>query len=326
MIRFFIAPNDEGQRLDKFLKKYLRNAPLSHVYKLIRKDVKVNGRREKPEKPLEAGDEIVIFISEEDIKGLVCKRSAERPRRQFRIAYEDSNILVAEKPLGLLTHGDAVEKKNTLANQVVGYLVDKGEYDLGEKTFSPAPVIRLDRNTTGLVIFGKNREALKSLNSMIRERNRIRKYYQTIVSGEVPADLVLRGRIEKDQRKNTVSVTGGGDVGKEIETRVRVIEKSRGFSLVEVELVTGRSHQIRAHLAHEGYPVIGDAKYGDRRLNRAFSEKYGLTTQFLHAGRLVFHDVAPFFDYMAGVEIKAPLPDELRRIKEAIFGGDNRRS
>jgi 23S rRNA pseudouridine955/2504/2580 synthase len=202
----------------------------------------------------------------------------------------------------------------------MGYLIEKGEYDPAERTFSPAPVNRLDRNTTGLVIFGKNSTALKNLNRMIKERNHIRKYYLTIVAGELKKDCVLKGKLEKNTIDNKVNILEqDGSTGKEIETIIKVLDKTRGFTLVEVELVTGRTHQIRAHLAHEGYPVIGDTKYGNKHLNFELSKKYNLTTQILHAERLYFDNMTPYFEYMAGLEVKAEPPKEFSRIKDGIF-------
>jgi len=320
MIKFSITENDGNQRLDKFLKKYLRNASLSHVYKLLRKDVKVNGRREKPETILYAGDEIILYISEEDEKAFKSDRVISKQKRQFSIAYEDKNLIIVSKPFGLLTHGDSFEKKKTLANQVTGYLIENGEYDTSEKSFSPAPVNRLDRNTTGLVMFGKNSMAVKNLNLMIKERSHIRKYYSTIVVGEIKKDITLKGRLEKDTVENKVSISDEfGEDGKEIETVVKVISSAKGFTLVEVELITGRTHQIRAHLAHAGCPVIGDTKYGEKHSNWKINQKYGVTTQILHAERLYFDNMLPYFDYMSGLEVKAELPKEFKKIKEEIF-------
>ena len=245
MVKLTITTNDGSQRLDRFLKKYLKNAPLSHIYKLIRKDVKVNGRRAKAETMLSEGDELALYISEAELEEYRRLKKKTTAKRQFGIAYEDENLLVAEKPFGLLTHGDAREKKNTLANQVCGYLQQKGEYDPArEKVFVPSPANRLDRNTTGLVIFGKNSRALQVLNQMIRDKSRISKFYLTIVSGELKDMLVLSDKMEKDERKNRIRVLpSDSEAGKQMETIVRPVKTRKGFTLAEVELITGRTHQ-----------------------------------------------------------------------------------
>ena len=167
-----ITANDAGRRLDRFLRKYLRNASLGEIYKLIRKDVKVGGKRKDQSYVLCEGDILALYIADEvldkmtgagDVQGgpAAGRQSHRKAKRQFRIIYEDDNILIADKPFGLLTHGDAHEKKNHLANQVKDYLIEKGSYDpASEKVFSPAPANRIDRNTTGLVLFGKNSAAL----------------------------------------------------------------------------------------------------------------------------------------------------------------------
>lgn len=321
MIKILIGQNEENQRLDRFLKKYLKNAPLSVIYKIIRKDVKVNGKRGAIDSVLHTGDEVSLYISEEEMDHFLQPKQHQKSKKQFTIAYEDENILIVEKPFGLLTHGDQNEKKNTLANQVVGYLIEKGEYQPRvEKTFVPSPVNRLDRNTTGLVIFGKNNRSLQSLNHMLREKGFVQKYYLTIVSGEMNTALVLKDKMEKDHDRNTVKVMDMEEEGGKImETIARPLSVKNGFTLVEVELVTGRTHQIRAHLGNAGYPVIGDAKYGKREINRRIEQKYGLTTQFLHAYRLYFEKGESPLDYMAGTLVKGDLPANLARIKEDMF-------
>ena len=177
MIKFTVGENQGNQRLDRFLKKYFAKSSLSHVYKLIRKDVKVNGRRKSPETLLEPGDEITIYNSAEEAEAMQRKAKEVRAKKQFSVVYEDENILAVEKPFGLLTHGDGKEKKNHLANQVLDYLIAKGDYvPAEEKTFVPSPANRLDRNTTGLVLFGKTSAALRELNGMLRERGAIDNY------------------------------------------------------------------------------------------------------------------------------------------------------
>jgi 23S rRNA pseudouridine955/2504/2580 synthase len=330
MIRLTITKNEEKQRLDRFLRKYLRNAPLSGVYRMIRKDVKLNGRRAGADALLAEGDSVTLYVSDEAVAAFRAQKPSSSGKRQFRIAYEDDRVLIVEKPFGLLTHGDKTEKKNTLTNQVAAYLADRGAYDPGaERTFAPAPVNRLDRNTTGLVIFGKTFGALQCLNLMIREWGYIGKYYLTVVRGEARRALVLRDLMKKDARRNTVRVVGpreaaGGARERLMETTARPLAVSNGFTLMEVELITGRTHQIRAHLAQAGYPVIGDPKYGDDRVNGAIERKYGLTTQFLHAHRIAFEKGAGELAYLAGLAVETPLPQQLERVRSALFGSGTR--
>jgi len=322
MIKITITENEEKQRLDRFLKKYLRNAPLSYIYKLVRKNVKINGKRASEEQMLSKGDEVTLYISEEEANRYLAETKKTSSKRQFCIAFEDQHVIAVEKPAGLLTHGAKDEKENTLANQVVGYLIEKGDYKASKAgTFTPAPVNRLDRNTSGLVLFGKDYPALKALSQMLREREYIKKYYLTITAGEMKRELHLTDRMEKNKEKNIVKVLEGeGDFGKSMETQARPLAWTNGYTLVEVELVTGRTHQIRAHLAKAGYPVIGDDKYGSASVNRKVKEAFGLTAQFLHAYRLYIADALPPIEDLAGKEILSQLPPDLARIKDRLFG------
>ena len=327
MIKITITENQGNQRLDRFLKKYFDNAPLSHIYKMIRKDIKVNGKRLTNESMIQAGDEMTIYISEEDAKKLQKPVKQVRAKKQFAVAYEDNNILVAEKPFGLLTHGDRTEKKNHLANQVVDYLIEKGDYSPRvDRTFSPASANRLDRNTTGLVAFGKNARALQELNLLIREKNFVNKYYMTVVCGKIPGILELKDKMTKDGSRNIVSVIDAdSEEGKLMETIARPLAYGqiggRWYTLTEVKIITGRTHQIRAHLAKAGFPILGDAKYGSDSANRWASEKLGLNTQLLHAYKLEFKKCREegTLSYLEGKSIEAALPENFKRIKEKIF-------
>ena len=324
MITIEIGKNEQNQRLDKFLRKYMENAPLSFIYKVIRKDIKVNGKRAKENTVLQLGDLLTLYISEDELETFRRKPTVTGVKKQFSVAYEDENLLAAIKPYGLLTHGDRYEKKNHLTNQVIDYLIEKGEYvPRLEKSFVPAPVNRLDRNTTGLVLFGKNSRALQELNEMIRHKEQVRKFYLTIVSGTMGKPLHLRGRMMKDERINRVRVGALSEEGKEMETIAEPlltgIYGDRSYTLARVEIITGRTHQIRAQLAQAGYPVIGDAKYGNRRVNQQLKSSLGLTAQLLHAYALSFENCGGLFAYLSGKEIVAELPETFAGIKRQIF-------
>ena len=295
MITEEIKKNDEGQRLDRYLKKAYKKASLSYIYKLIRKDLKVNGKREKEEYLLKEGDVLAFYISEEDRNSLMTdnNRKIETIKKQFQIVFENEEVLIVNKPFGLLTHGNGKEKKNTLANQVITYLIATGDYvPRNEKTFTPAPSNRLDRNTTGLVIFGKSARSCRLINEAIRERKNIRKFYLTIVKGELKEKTTFENWMIKDELKNKVSVFDLGEKmegeGKRIITKVTPIASKNGYSLIEVEIPTGRSHQIRSQLQKNGFPLIGDSKYGDTLLNKKIEKEYKINTQLLHAYKLNF--------------------------------------
>ncbi len=319
MIKITITTNEADQRLDRFLKKYFKKASLSGIYKMIRKDIKINGKRAKEDTMLREGDELSLYMSEEKMAELTAPVKKNSAKRQFKIAYEDNNILIVDKPKGLLTHGDSHEKKNTLVNQVCGYLQEKGEYlPSREKTFVPSPVNRLDRNTTGLVIFGKNAAALRMLTGVIRDREHIEKYYVTIVCGKLDKEMILDDRMVKDHETNISSVVADEEEGKDAMTHVKPLVVGNKFSLVEVRIFTGRTHQIRVHLANAGYPLAGDIKYGDRKAND-YLRKHGITTQLLHAYRLKFTDMPEEADAINGKTVEAPLPPDFAKAKEVLI-------
>lgn len=318
MVKLIITENEGNQRLDRFLRKYLKRAPLSMIYKLIRKDVKVNGKRGHEDTVLQAGDSLVIYVPDDKLAELTAPVKKQKARRSFGIVYEDENVIVVNKPSGLLTHGDSHEKKNTLVNQVCGYLQDKGEYNPSvERTFAPAPANRLDRNTSGLVIFGKTAEALRELTEIIRDKENVRKIYMALVAGRMDGAADIDSRLVKNESTNKVRVAPDGE-GQSARTIVTGIRPGDEMSLVEVNLITGRTHQIRVHLSSAGHPVAGDPKYGSDKLNRRIRDKYGVTSQLLHAARLEMGELDGSLAYLAGRVFEAPLPESFGKILEDL--------
>lgn len=312
-----IGPNEAGQRLDKFLRKWLKDVPLSAIYKSIRKgDVKVNGKKAKEKYSLIEGD----ILETRDIVSTEKKEKFNRINNDFlKITYEDDNMLLVEKWPGVLVHADSKKGDPTLTDYVLSYLYDKGDYSPeNEITFTPAPCNRLDRNTSGIVIYGKNFEALKMLNELIRER-KIKKYYQAVVKGRIN-DGLYEAYISKDEGENISKIYDEPRRGtKKISTNVKTLQSCGTFSLVELELITGRSHQLRAHLNHLGNPIIGDSKYGVGKVNGFFNNKYGLNYQFLYAYKLIFKDCPEKLAYMENKTIAEGLPPIFKKIKRDVF-------
>ena len=319
MFTIRIGENEAGQRLDRFLRKYFAGAPLSAVYRIIRRDLKVNGRRAKEDTVLAEGDELSVYLTDAQMAEFVKPVRVREAKRTFRIIYEDENILIAGKPKGLLTHGDAKEKKNTLVNQVCGYLQSRGEYDPArELTFSPAPVNRLDRNTTGLVVFGKTAEALRVLTEVIRNREQVRKIYLALVSGRLEEEMRITDPLKKDPKTNRVTVTDAEDPsGQPAETLIRPVITGERFSLAEAELITGRTHQIRVHLASRGFPIAGDAAYGDPGVNGRL-RKMNIRSQLLHACRLEFGSLPAPLEYLSGKVFEMQPPGPFQKAQKEL--------
>lgn len=288
MKSFVISQNDSGQRLDKFIHKSVPLLPQSMLYKYIRtKRIKVNSKRAEISQRLEVGDTVDMYINDEFFAEAEKKYDFLDAPKSLNVIYEDANILLLDKKQGVLCHPDDKEYVDTLIGRVKRYLYEKGEYKPDkENSFVPSLVNRIDRNTGGIVIAAKNAEALRILNEKMKNRE-LHKYYLCVVVG-TPKNKsdTLTGYLVKDEKTNTVKVLKAPCEGaKTAKTKYRVIDSVDGLSLVEVELLTGRTHQIRAHMASIGCPLLGDGKYGNNRTNKKFG---GYKKQLLYSYRLEF--------------------------------------
>jgi len=323
-----VKKNDAGQRLDKFLSKAVKGLPTSLMYKYIRtKKIKVNRARTEQSYMLREGDEIQLFIRDEFFASPEEDRGALfRIQPKLDIAYEDEHILLLNKRPGVLVHEDTAAAENTLIMHVKAYLAQKGEYDpQNEQSFAPALCNRIDRNTGGIVIAAKDAEALRIMNEKIRE-DELQKCYLCVVHGvPKPASATLRAYLRKNSADNTVQVSDRKKEGyKEIVTKYRVLAVRGQNALLEVELVTGRTHQIRAHMAHIGHPLVGDGKYGVNRNDRAKGYKF----QALYAYRLQFRfsDTDHALGYLNGktVELDRASIWFLKDFEKGAMGDENK--
>ena len=312
MKEFTIKTNDAGQRLDRFLGKAVPLLPDSLLQKYIRtRRVKVNGRPAKRDYRVAAGDTVALYIRDEFFEAPREENSYLKiavPR--LDIVYEDENLLLADKRPGVLCHSAGKWDYNTLLANIQAYAFQKGEWDpRGEHSFAPALCNRIDRNTGGIVIAAKNAEALRLVNEKIRDRE-IEKRYLCVVHGRPkPPEGRLEGFIFKDAKKNQVYVRDKPEPGaRTAVTDYRLLQSRNGLSLVECTLHTGRTHQIRAQMAHAGWPLLGDGKYGSERENRRRGETEGQAL-YSYALRFVFPTDAGMLNYLRGREFRVEKVD-----------------
>ena len=307
-----VGQNDAGQRLDKFLTKALPRMPKSLLYKSIRiKKIKVNRKRAAPEQILAEGDELQLFLPDDLFDRTGDAETASelaRIKGELPILYEDENLILLDKRPGIAVHEDDKGSSDTLLTALRAYLFRRGEYDPAkEQSFAPSLCNRIDRNTGGIVIAAKNAAALRDMNERIRRRVMTKLYLAAVHGIPEPREATLKGYLKKDEIRKEVKVYDQNPPkgAKEIATRYRVLAVSpdEALSLVEVELLTGRTHQIRAHLAHVGHPLVGEGKYAENRLDRELGYRF----QALSAYRLVFP--APqgdSLDYLSGRSFTVP--------------------
>ncbi len=347
MQKVMIDINQSGQRLDKFLHRFLPEAQRSFLYKMLRKkNITLNGRKAEGGEMLAPGDEVCFFFAEETFWKFRGKPPGEEGgggmppgqteacaqyRRAFAqlppspVLYEDGDVLILNKSPGVLTQ-KAGKEDLSLNEYMVGYLLEKGRItEDGLRAFHPSVCNRLDRNTSGIVLCGKSLKGSQALGAMMGGHT-LRKLYHTVTLGVLREDLLLEGRLEKDSAGNRVRVSPGPRVlpetsgklpGDYIRTAYRPLSSRDGYTLLEAELFTGKSHQIRAQLASIGHPVVGDYKYGSRKDNDPLKAAYGLEHQLLHAHEVVFPEDCTL-EGLRGRSVKAPYPGQFGQIVKAL--------
>lgn len=308
MKSFTVNKNDAGQRLDRFLAKACPALPQPLVFKLLRKkEIKVNGKRAEGSLRLSEGDTVSVYVKDELLSPREKPAFADTPPEAapLSILYEDENILLADKPVGLVVHEDGENSRDTLIDRIKGYLFQKGEYRPDEEnSFAPSLCNRIDRNTGGIVITAKNAESLRILNQKIRDRELTKLYLCAVRGIPEPREATKTAYLFKNEKENRVLISAHKTPrNRTIVTKYRVLETNGGNSLLEVDLITGRTHQIRAHMAYLGYPLLGDGKYGDNRFNK--SAGYPGQALYSHKLRFAFRTDGGILGYLDGKEFTA---------------------
>lgn len=312
-----ISTNEAGQRLDKLLGKYLKEAPTSFIYKMLRKkNITLNGKKASGNEKLKEGDLVKLFLAEDTIAKFSGTETIQA-KGNLNVIYEDEHIILINKPVGMLSQ-KAKDTDISAAEELIGYLVNSKQMKMSElKTFHPAFCNRLDRNTSGILAGGKSLAGLQELNTFFKERT-IEKYYLTIVNGIVEKDAYIKGYLQKDETTNKVQIFEKEVPGSTaIETSYHPICSNQKRTLLEVHLITGKPHQIRAHLSSVGHPIIGDYKYGKPKINDYYKQNFKLQSQLLHAYRLKMPKSDGSLSYLGGKEFFAEPPVIFQKICKA---------
>lgn len=323
MKQIFVNENQTGQRLDKLLLKILNKAPKSFIYKMLRKkNIVLNGKKAEGSEIVQIKDEIKLYLSDETIDKFTIWADAAIVEYNLDIIYEDKNILIINKPIGMLSQKSR-DTDISMVEYVMSYMLSTKQITKEElQSFRPGICNRLDRNTSGLLIAGKTLMGLQEMARLLRER-KLDKYYLCIVNGKLSDTNIIKGYLVKDNHNNKVSISSKETNRHEyIETKYQPLGYSDDFTLLQVKLITGRSHQIRAHLASIGHPIIGDSKYGDNKTNIYFKQKYNLKHQLLHSYHYVFPQLLGPLSNISGCEYKAEAPEIFSVIIKELFNKD----
>ncbi len=334
MKQVLIKENEAGQRLDKYLHKYLKEAQGSFIYKMLRKkNIILNGKKASGGEKLEIGDELRFFLSEETLnkmsgipsqlseelsdKEVAEYKAAYDKYKELEIIYDNHHILIVNKPEGILTQ-KAAAVDLSLNEWFIGYMLHHGQLRREElRTFRPSVCNRLDRNTSGMVICGKTLPGSQKMSELLKNRD-LHKFYRLYVKGKVTEPSLIEGYLVKDEKRNTVRISPSPvqDKSSYIKTKYEPLKIFEDKTLLEVELITGKTHQIRAHLASVGHPLLGDYKYGDKNFNDSYKKKYMIKSQLLHAYRLEFPELDGEFSELSKRIFTARAPQVFYTLEE----------